>query len=249
MLPLILSALACAPCGGDAPCEIEGGYYMAFPPAGRGPWPVVVYPHGAGSRPESYAGNGAMLEVFHAAGVMLILPAGEGEVWNAWLAPDRRDDLAFFDDVLAHAEGIWAIDASRVIASGFSLGGSMAHLAACYRPDVYAAAAPMSGTFWEPFPGDCADAPMRLRHTHGTSDGTWTMEGRSWGAAKQGAVEDAAAFWAAQNGCSGETTAEVEGPVTCTVWRGCDVETRLCLHGEGHDRIDGWEQRLIDWAL
>ena len=236
-------------CGGNDVCEIDEGRYQAWAPEGvDGPLPALVFIHGYGGAPISISGDKEDVAAINEQGVLLILPGSDGGSWNENNDPDRRDDYAFIAAVIDDAAIRWGLDPARVFVGGFSTGGSMASMMACYRPELFVGAVSMSGTFWEPMPDDC-QAAIPLQHTHGTADTTWPLEGRSFGSLSQGAVEDAMALWRARNGCSDESTVTRDGPLQCEEWSGCTARTRLCLHELAHQRVSGWGERQTRWLL
>ena len=253
---MILLILGCAGTDGEErsrSCDIEEGEYEAWLPAGwneKDPLPVVMYIHGYNGSPASVSNKEDVMAEFSDAGVLLLLPESHNGSWDVRLNSDSRDDLGFFDAILEAAEDCWGIDESRLYVTGFSIGGSMAHQLACYRGDVFAASAPLSGTFWDPMPTSCDVPPIPVRHTHGLSDTTWPYEGQEFSpGAIQGAAEDGVAVWRTHNNSTEATTTELEGDgaLTCTVWGEGDAEVRLCTHEKGHTRIDGWAGRMIEW--
>ncbi|MFT5681890.1 MAG: polyhydroxybutyrate depolymerase [Myxococcota bacterium] len=236
-------------CGGEDACEIADGKYLAWAPSDAdGPLPVLIFVHGYGGVPLSISNDTEEVAAMNDLGVLLILPASDGNSWNEDRGSDRRDDYAFIESVIDDAETRWGLDPDRVFVGGFSTGGSMASMLACYLPERFAGAVTMSGTFWEPMPTDCA-APIPLQHTHGTTDTTWPLEGRSFGSAAQGAVADGVAVWRTLNGCSEESTITKDGPLLCEEWSGCEAPTRLCMHDYAHQRVDGWGARQAGWLL
>ena len=54
------------------------------------------------------------------------------------------DDVAFARALVAQVSTTACIDPKRVYATGFSMGGGMAHYLACHAADVFAAVAPAS---------------------------------------------------------------------------------------------------------
>ncbi len=231
-------------------CTVDDGAYEAWLPAGwdgADPLPVFLYIHGYGGSPEQLSDDAAAMAALSDAGMLVLIPGSPDGSWDVRLTSESRDDLGFFDAILDAADDCWDIDESRVYVSGFSIGGSMAHQLACHREGI-AAAAPISGTFWEPMPESCPVSPVPIRHTHGLTDTTWPYEGQQFSPlAVQGSAEDGTALWVAHNGAPDVTTTEADGELTCTVWGEGAAEVRLCTHGSGHTRRDGWAGRLIDW--
>lgn len=265
MWSLIAMLLGCRPgedgaCGDDVACVLSDGEYYAVAPDswdGQSALPTVIFAHAYKGTPGQYYGDPEVVAAFDAAGALLVLPKAEGVAWNlsAFGGPGR-DDLLFFDAVLADVEARWPVDEDRLYAAGFSLGGSMAYELACERGERYAAIQPISGAFWDPLPETCPGGPVPVSHVHGTADTTWPVEGQEFGDGfGQSAAADTVAFWRAQDGCGPaedppDETIE-DGPETCSVWSACDpgLAVRLCLHDEGHHRVDGWASRMLDWSL
>lgn len=260
---LTLILLACA--GGPEVIEVDladGTYFAVVPEGwdGADPLPAAVHFHGAGGHPSQYYDKPDVVEDFAEAGVLLLLPEGADGFFRSdpALYPDDRDDLAFTEAVWADAEGRWPLDPDRQYATGFSVGGAMVAALGCERAERYAALGPMSGGFWFPAPEACGGPPAPVSHTHGTEDSTWPLEGRCFRYADdtgecergQAPMEDNLAIWLEQHGCGEQTAVYTDGPQTCEVWTDCrDGEVQLCLHEEGHTRLDGWAGRQLDWLL
>lgn len=249
------------PCGGrDAPCAVPlGAYVIALPEgAADGPRPVLVHLHGAGGSGRGALGVTGMVAPALARGYLVIAPDGlgredrSGGFWSFGLRPDRRDERAFLQEVLDDAARRFGADRSRVLLSGFSIGGSMVWRLACEAPEDFAAFAPVAGGFWRPFPEDCA-GPVKLLHTHGWRDGTVPLEGRPLrgGAAYQGDVFEAMQRWRLENGCAGlkATAFDTDGPFWRRSWTDCAPGTALefALHPGGHTVPDGWAEMALDW--
>ena len=113
--------------------KVDLGTYMAAEPAG---WdgstalPAAVYFHGWQSTAKAVMNNEAMRQSFSRAGVLLIAPDGLHKTWAhngspAHRFPDKRDEIAFVDQVLLDVKARWPVDERRLWATGFSQGGSM----------------------------------------------------------------------------------------------------------------------------
>jgi len=232
--------------------EVDGGRYLSVAPEDAdGPMPALVYFHGYSSSASAQVRKSWVEDDLQARGWLSVFPDGMDNTWSHDGSPsDERDEIAFLDAVMADVAERWEVSAFH--GSGFSQGASMAWYAACYRGDAFTAFFPASGSFWEPLPESCAGGPVHLRHTHGTSDGTFPLEGRGIGLSyRQGDTYDGMAFWREQNGC-GETPdrEEVEGEVTCGIWDTCEAgrELRFCLHDGGHSSADDWMTQNLDWV-
>lgn len=98
-------------------------------PRASGPWPLVVWVHGAGAPPEYYAG---LLRDLAAVGNVVVAPAMPGSVDNSSMAallalpfqPGRVRQV--IDAVTAGPQAIAAADPERIVVTGHSLGGMTA---------------------------------------------------------------------------------------------------------------------------
>lgn len=91
------------------------------------------------------------------------LPLCEGEV--------LRDDMAFFDALVAEVKADFVVDAKRLYLSGFSNGAQMTARLALQRADVFAAATVHAGNLSAFLPHTPAPEPISLVVTVGASDG------------------------------------------------------------------------------
>ncbi|MEO0830526.1 MAG: PHB depolymerase family esterase [Pseudomonadota bacterium] len=215
-LCIALATSAGAGCGASPePCEAEGGTYHLEHPGGDQPVPALIFLHGWGSSGEGSLKMRGMVNTFLEAGYAVIAPDGtprEGRNGRSWSfhpdLPKRRDEITFLSAVRDAAVQDHGIDGSRVLLSGFSIGGSMVSYLACAAPETFAAYAPVGGGFWRPHPQGC-EGPVRLLHTHGWQDGTVPLEGRILrgeslqdpGVLAQGDIFHTLDLWRAANGC------------------------------------------------
>jgi poly(3-hydroxybutyrate) depolymerase len=101
------------------------------------------------------------------------LPGGKFATWNAGGccgdARDRNvDDVGFARAVVAAIQARYAIDASRVFATGMSNGGMLSHRLACEAADVFRAVASVAGTDAN---SDCRPSrPIAVLHIHAKDD-------------------------------------------------------------------------------
>ena len=255
-LPFAVSVTA-QPCGGaDTPCTVkDGSYHMRLPeqviPSG-----IVVHLHGGGGTGKGMLNSGLAGEAL-ARGYVFVAPSGEHPE-NRWsrdwsVKADgmtfNRDDIAFLRDVLADVRQTVGLPDAPVLLAGFSRGGSMTWNMACYAPDFAEAYAPMAGAFWDALPEDCV-APVRLFHTHGWTDRTVPLEGRSFGAVVQGDVWASLKVLRETNGCSKRQPERnsFDGEFWFRHWTDCDAgQIDLMLHKGGHGAPSGWANRVMDW--
>lgn len=255
----------CAPyaraeCGAQAaPCVLDQGeYFVALPDAPQGV-PAVLWLHGYGRSGAMMVAKTAATAPFIARGYAVILPSGqryfEGSDALDWGVRDGhdapRDDIAFLRAVLSDAISRFSLDDTRIIAAGFSRGGSMVWDLACLAPDTAAAYAAVAGAFWEPMAGDCA-APVNLYHTHGFGDRLVPFEGREVTFQKirfvQGSVMKGVNIWRRENGCMGSAKNDTADGTLRKRWTDCTAgSVTLSLVPGGHAVPKGWRDEVLDW--
>jgi polyhydroxybutyrate depolymerase len=238
-------------------CTVASGRYrILLPPRPRTePLGAIMYFHGyQGSADETIA-DPALAALARRLGVALIAPDGAGRTWSYPGSPARhRDEFAFVGQVLDDVVSRFSIDPRRILASGFSQGGSMVWYLACRMPQRFAAFAPIAGAFWEPLPERCEGPRPPLIHVHGTSDATVPLAGRALRHGyKQGDVFRSLAILAPAGCTAGwaedARAAPAPGALICRVAKACGDQARLelCLHGGGHVVDAAWVERA--WRL
>lgn len=154
--------------------------YWHLPP-GEPPtdgWPLVVALHGGGSTPLGMMHFSQILRASDEYGFATLLPAGTGpsdefRTWNAGrccghAARWQVDDVGFLQRLLDDALGRWAIDPTRVYATGISNGGMMSYRLAAEMSERIAAIAAVAGALvCDPAP---LTRPVPVIHFHGTQD-------------------------------------------------------------------------------
>ncbi|WP_293854870.1 PHB depolymerase family esterase [uncultured Alsobacter sp.] len=257
------AALACP---GAEPCHVEQGTYRLRLPQGwdgKTALPVLVFMHGYRGSADEIAGDVMLAEELDRRGMALVAPQGaaadrRGASWSfPGKAETGRDDVAFIESVVGDVAKRIPVDRKRLIASGFSVGGSMTWYLACQGHGLFAAYVPVAGAFWVPEPTDCTAGPQVLRHVHGLNDPMVPMMGRALGgptsSVRQGEVRKGMATWRRVNGCPNEPTRHetVEG-LDCDVWDGSACRSgkalMLCLHAGEHEIEARWVAAGIDWA-
>ncbi len=245
-------------CDADVPCPVANGdYLMRTPPGwdGKTPLPVILFFHGAFNTARDSMGDEGLKKAAADNGALLVFADGENKNWSyPGKMRGTRDDFKYTDNVLDDVERRLPVDKANILASGFSVGGSMVWYLACLQASRFRAFAPVAGAFWEPMPETCPAGPVSLRHTHGTNDHTVPMAGRELrgGLYKQGDVNESLRRLRARDECpeAPDRTYEKDG-ATCRVWsaKTCATghEIEVCLHGGDH-MLDGrWVSDGFTW--
>jgi polyhydroxybutyrate depolymerase len=220
----------------------NGSYRAVTPPGwdGKSKLPLLLYLHGYNQSSEDVTGDAALVDAVTGSGALLVVPDGLGKTWSHVGSPSHaRDDLAFLRAVVDDARKRFPVDNARILAAGFSQGGSMVWDLACHASRGFAAFLPVSGDFWLPYPARCESGPVNLRHIHGMNDPTFPMTGRPLrgGQYTQGDIGKSLAIMQQTDRCGSEADRiEEEGELKCWIWSSCLSGKRLelCLHGDGH---------------
>ncbi|MDU8943768.1 CE1 family esterase [Ovoidimarina sediminis] len=249
---------AAAACNGaEGACTISSGEYHIDLPAGDGPFPALVFLHGAGGKGESMV---RMMGQALDRGYAVIGPQGlkrpDSRFSSSWsFFPGRekiRDEAAFLREVIADASAKHRVDPDRILLGGFSIGGSMTTYLACEHPDLAKGFAPVAGGFWRPHPElDACAGPVDLFHTHGWTDGTVPLEGRPLRPGlTQGDIFYTMQVWRETNGCNRlrADRFEMDENWWRRAWDSCDRGSlELVLFPGGHGVPKGWANIALDW--
>lgn len=189
-----LSFSAAHACGPDTDCMIgnDRHYRIRMPEGhdGKAQVGAIFFMHGYRGSAKGIMRNKALGKVVSDLGLALVAPKAAYEDWAIPGSPSGKapKELGYFEAVVADIKEKFNIDTSRMMASGFSAGGMMTWNLACDRSQLFAAYAPIAGTFWEPTPTTCETPIANIIHTHGTSDKIVPLAGRPIGDTKQGDV-------------------------------------------------------------
>jgi polyhydroxybutyrate depolymerase len=181
-------------CGPDTDCVLNDNrhYRISMPEGHDGKTEVgaIFFMHGYRGSAKGTMKNKSLAKAVSDLGLALVAPKAAYEDWAIPGAPSKHVpiELEYFEAVVKDINDRFSIDTSRMMASGFSAGGMMTWNLACDKSELFAAYAPIAGTFWEPTPKDCQTPTANIIHTHGTSDKIVPLAGRPIGDTKQGDV-------------------------------------------------------------
>jgi len=171
-------------------------------------------------------------------GLALVAPKSAYADWAIPGAPQAKEpiELEYFDAVVADIKKKFNIDTSRMMASGFSAGGMMTWNLICDRSQLFAAYAPIAGTFWEPTPTTCNTPAANVIHMHGTSDKIVPLAGRPIANTKQGNIAEVFAMYAKKGGFNEQREYKQDTlEFSCNEMKNPDQQIlEICLHPGGH---------------
>lgn len=193
----VFFSTAAVACGPDTKCMVgDRHYYVAMPAGHDGRTPVggIVFSHGMQGTAKGVMGNETLRGIASDLGVALIAVKSIGEDWSLPNGPRNvapvKGTFRYFDAVVRDATRRFAVDPNRLLATGYSAGGMMTWNLVCERPRMFAAFAPMAGTFWKDPPKRCKKPVAHVLHIHGLTDLTVPLEGRFINGVRQGNVYD-----------------------------------------------------------
>ncbi len=244
---LALSASGAAACGLDSDCVVnvegqgERSYRIYLPEGVEEPMGAIVYAHGYRGSSSGAMRNGGFMAMADRLGVAFIAVNADDN--PDWILPGTpsdpgyrgRRELDYMRAVLDDAEARFGLDRDRMLMTGFSAGGMLTWNLICDEGALFAAYAPVSGTFWDPIPENCSAPVADVIHVHGTADRVVPIGGRPIRATSQGDVREAFALYAAHGGFGAPEAADWEG-LDCARRTNADGRVlELCLHDGGHD--------------
>ncbi|SLN40086.1 Phospholipase/Carboxylesterase [Roseovarius litorisediminis] len=241
----VLACMAAAPtfaCGPDSDCQLGSRHYrIAMPEGHDGKTPVgaILFAHGYRGSAKGVMRNRSLRRMASEMGVALIALKSGDDDWVIPHAPRHEDadgsvEFNYVDAVLRDVTKRFAIDDSRIMASGFSAGGMMVWNLACAMPNRFFGFAPISGTFWLKPPKICKSPVASVVHIHGDSDPTVPLGGRQILNTHQGDVMEAIDMYR-DFGNFGQETRLQQGGLTCRNRRNNEGEILdFCMFKGGH---------------
>jgi len=170
--------------------------------------PLVLNFHGFGGTAASHMEWADMRPQAAEEGFILVYPQGsllDGEPhWNTSPpGPDNKssaDDFGFVEALIDEISGPYAIDADRIYVAGYSNGAMFSFGLACYRSDLVAAVASVSGAMLDDVGELCTPPPTSVITLHGTADEVLSYDGGIGFRSAEGVVD----YWLDVNGIEAE---------------------------------------------
>ena len=177
--------------------------------------PLVVFLHGYGGNAVETRYWTEMDRVADANGFAVAYPQGRGDYdgtpyWNAHIFAGIAPDTGFLSALARHLQREHGLDPERTFAAGFSNGGLMSYVLGMDAPEVFRAAASItgapSGQVWESRASRSAAFP--LLQISGLDDTIVPVDGSVDPTGGTGAphVDDVIAHWGQANGCASSAT-------------------------------------------
>ncbi|GII55466.1 hydrolase [Planotetraspora thailandica] len=231
---------------------VSGGVtrsYVLHLPAGYRPTkktPLVMAFHGrkgSGQQIEGFSGISALDAI--AVYPQGLIGEGDHTAWQGAPYASGADDVLFVSDLLNELQSTLCVDPARIYVTGKSNGGGFAGVLACRLSRRIAAAAPVSGAFYQAGEENCA--PRRavpILDFHGTADSIVDYLGEPEDGLPP--VFDWTAAWAKRDGCDDTAqTIVAKDDITAFQWTGCRAHSEVV-----HYRIEGgghtWPGELAD---
>ncbi len=228
--------------------------------------PVLLDLHGFGGSAQGEEQASGYDALADRVGFLAVYGQGLSAAQGAGWASTRRmdlgiDELGYFAGLLSQLQRQLCVDERRIYVTGFSNGGGMTEMLACYLSGRVAAVAPVSGNYYVESKGTgCHPArPVPLLEIHGTADPVVPYDGV--GRAESGGwpllpIPRFLAGWAARDGCANGPSTFLDSPqVTGLRWNGCRGGVSVVHYrwnGGGHGAppaIDGVPANEVVWRF
>lgn len=238
---------------GDSAVSIQSGgltrtFIVHVPPSyGSQAEPLVILYHAYSFSAEKMEQYSQMNREADARSFIVVYPQGADQpsTWNAGNGAEGptgdANDIQFTSDMLGYLNHNYCVDAHRVYAAGFSIGGGMVYRLACALTDQFAAIATVSGAYY-PIPGGCHPShPIPILEIHGQADHFAPYNGNP--AAMMASVQSYLNGWLSRDGCSNSSQIIfARADVTGLQWNHCaggTAVTHYRISDGGHTWPDG----------
>ncbi|NNN03955.1 MAG: hypothetical protein HKL87_08180 [Acidimicrobiaceae bacterium] len=208
-------------------------------PTGSTPHPLVLVYHGATDNAMTGVTR-TNLPSLAARGAVVAFLQGYQNSWNDGLndnpaAQAKVDDVGFTNAMISYLEAHTSINASRVVAVGFSNGALMAEYLGCRLSSRLSAIVPAEGPIPVSVAANCHPArPISVLAIEGTSDTVFPYNGGHFssvfgGGANVKGAPQTAAFWATMNHCATRPVTTGTGAVRVTRYLRCRNKVTVTL--------------------
>lgn len=181
-------------------------------------YPLVLAFHGGGGKTKMMDRLTGLNSAADEHAFIVVYPEGIDKHWNDGRAAnhpkDEHDDVAFINALIDKLKTQYAIDSSRIYATGISNGGFFSQYLAAHLPGKFAAIASVAATVsvemssnpTPPHPVPImfilGEADPLVRYTGGDIKIGWLNRGKSISA------EESVKFWVKANHCNGESVSQ-----------------------------------------
>ncbi len=244
----IFTSAAVHACGHDSDCKIGERIYRIKMPENTAAKPgAIIFNHGYRGSAAGIMKNDNLIKAVNGLGLALVAPKSAYQDWDIPNSPSQKpgtSEYPYFERLKADLVEKHGIDPGRIMITGFSAGGMMTWELACRRGNLFAAYAPIAGTFWNPVPPSCQTLPQPIIHMHGTSDRIVPLKGRIIGDTKQGDVYEALALAAPKDSYGKWNSMGEEVGLTCQQRSRTQKDfLQFCVHPGGHNVRAAWVVR------
>jgi len=230
---------------------LDRSYLLHVPPAYDGSaLPLIVVLHGAGETARGSVNLTKLSEKADAEGFIVAYPNGTGapQTWNVgYCCGDAQrlgvDDVGFVRKLIDEIRDGYAIDPKRILLTGVSNGGMLAHRVAATHSDIITAIAPVAAAIGGRISEDSPEVlppkpmhPVSVIMFHGMQDRHIPYAGGEGARAGEvrihASVARSVAFWVTNNGCvlDPETWVSENGTITRETWGGGREGSQVVLY-------------------
>jgi polyhydroxybutyrate depolymerase len=180
--------------------------------------PLIFVLHGYHGSAIEYTDWFKMDALADTHGFVVVFPQGINDAsgnthWNSGFPGDSVDDVGFLSALATSLQSHYNLDPSKTFTSGISNGGFMSYYLISQRPDIFKAAASISGTMsnsnWQ---NRSSIVPAPVLQIHGVLDNVVPIDGSmdtagGWGGAPE--MSAIIEFWKNLDECTSSNTIQV----------------------------------------